>query len=70
MQLDTIFKALGWAMAITPLAVFLMITFYMIRGAAKDDSVVMGLVLLGLAIFGIGVGILIIFYLADFTFAG
>ena len=70
MELDTIFKAIGWAMAGTPLAVFLIITFHMIRGASRDDPIVMGLALLGLAVFGIGVGILLIFYIADFTFVG
>ncbi len=70
MELDTIFKALGWGMAGTPVAVFLIITFHMIQGAAKDDEVVMALTLIGLAIFGLGVAILVFFYLADFTFTG
>ena len=65
-SLELILKSLGWVMAGLPVAVCALIAVVMIRGAAKDDPVVMSLVMIGLTVFGIGAGILILMYLTDF----
>lgn len=65
MSLETIIKALGWVMVIIPASVALTISFFMFRGAAKDDELVMVLVILGMTVFFIGLGILVLFYLTD-----
>lgn len=68
MNLDFFIKVLGWAMALSPVLVFLVISGYMVWGAAKDDETIMALVMLGLGMFGIGAGILLIVYLTTFSF--
>ena len=66
-SLELILKSLGWVMAGLPIAVCTLISVVMIRGAATDDPVVKSLVMIGLTIFGIGVGLLILMYLTDFS---
>lgn len=62
MELALVLKIVGWAMTLTPIVVFAVISFSMIMGAARDDEVIMGLVLLAAAIFAIGLIMLILVY--------
>ncbi|MBU0646669.1 hypothetical protein KJ611_04360 [Patescibacteria group bacterium] len=65
MSLETIIKTVAWIFTIVPATIALSISFFMFRGAAKDDSIIMVLVVLGMTVFFIGLGTLIIFYLTD-----
>ncbi|MBI4438048.1 hypothetical protein HY631_03815 [Candidatus Uhrbacteria bacterium] len=58
-------KFLGWAFTLVPLAVFLGVSFNMIRGAGKDDVLILSLSLIGLTIFLIGVVTLLLVYLTN-----
>ena len=66
-SLEFTLKALGWVMAGLPVSIFLFISIVMLRGVSKDDSVVVSLITIGLAVFGLGVGILALMYLTDFS---
>lgn len=65
MSLETIIKTIGWIMTIVPATIALTISFFMFKGAAKDDELIMVLVILGMTVFFVGLGILIVFYLTD-----
>ncbi len=69
MNLDLIIKIIAWVMSITPVVVFIIVSSYMIKGAAEDDETIMGLVMLAVTIFGIGVAILTLTYFTDLTVA-
>ncbi len=69
MNLDLVLRIIAWVMAITPIVVFIIVSSYMIKGAAEDDETIMGLVMLAVTIFGIGVAILTLTYFTDFTVA-
>jgi len=65
MTLEMIIKTAGWIMVIIPATLAVSISFFMFRGAAKDDELIMTLIILGATTFLIGAGILILFYLTD-----
>ncbi len=65
MTLDLALKVIGWALTATPLVVFLVISFYVIMGAAGDDDLIKALVLLGVVIFFIGAILLVLVYLTN-----
>lgn len=67
MDLDLIVKILGWTMFVAPVVVFVVLSGYMVWGAAQDDEVIMALAMAGLASFGIGFAILLFVYLTDFS---
>lgn len=69
MDLDLALKVVAWAMTITPMTVFVVISFSMMMGAAEDDDTIKGLMMLGLGIFVIGVTLLAMFYLTTFSFS-
>lgn len=66
MFLESIIITIGWIMAIVPAVIAVSISFFMFRGAAKDDDLIMVFVIMGITIFLTGVGILVMFYLTDF----
>lgn len=65
MTLGLLVKMIGWAMAGIPVTVILVISVYMIIGAAGDDDAIKVLVMLGIAMFLIGVVILALVYFTD-----
>jgi len=65
MSLELILKIISWAMLATPLIVFLIISGYMIFGAASDDDEIMALVILGFTLFFMGTGMLALLYFTD-----
>lgn len=67
MDLDLALKVIAWAMTVTPVTVFVVISFYMISGAAADDDSIKGLVMLGLGIFAVGSILLLMTYVAGFS---
>jgi len=67
LDLDFIIKIIGWTMAVGPVAVFVVISAYMVAGAAKDDETIMMMVMAGMGSFGIGLAILVMIYLTDFS---
>ena len=67
MDLDFLIKVVGWSFTIGPVAVFLVISSYMVAGAAKDDEAIMAMVMAGMGAFGVGVCILIVMYLTSFS---
>ncbi len=69
MDLDLALKVVAWAMAITPLTVFIVISAYMMLGAAEDDDSIKGIMMLGVGIFVIGAGLLAMTYFAGFSTA-
>ena len=66
MGLDLAVKIIGWAMTIVPLTIFIVISGYMVWGAAEDDEVIKALVLLAIAIFAIGLTIIVLAYFTTF----
>jgi len=66
MTLSLVMKFFGWIFTIVPLLVFLIISVTMIWGAGKDDGLIKGLTLMGIAIFLIGAITLAIVYLTNF----
>ncbi|OGL95171.1 hypothetical protein A2348_02510 [Candidatus Uhrbacteria bacterium RIFOXYB12_FULL_58_10] len=67
MDLDLALKVIAWAMTVTPVTVFLVISFYMMSGAAEDDDSIKGLIMLGLGIFSVGAILLLMTYFAGFS---
>jgi hypothetical protein len=67
MNLDLAVKVVAWAMFVTPVTVFTIVSFYMMAGAAEDDDAIKGLIMLGLGIFVIGGALLAMYYLANFS---
>lgn len=67
MDFDLAVKVVAWAMTVTPVTVFVVISFYMIGGAAEDDDSIKGLVMLGLGIFSIGAVLLGLSYFTGFS---
>lgn len=67
MDLDLAIQVIAWAMTITPMTVFLVISFYMMYGASEDDEAIKGLIMLGLGIFTVGVILLIATYFTSFS---
>lgn len=67
MNLDLAVKVVAWAMFVTPITVFTVISFFMMAGAAEDDESIKGLVMLGLGIFAIGGALLAMYYFANFS---
>jgi hypothetical protein len=67
MDLDLALKVVAWAMTVTPATVFLVVSFYMMAGAAEDDDAIKGLIMLGLGIFAVGAILLVMTYFAGFS---
>lgn len=67
MDFDLAVKVIGWAMALTPLTVFVVVSFYMMSGAAEDDDSIKGLLMLGVGIFALGVILLAASYFTNFS---
>lgn len=67
MDMNLAVKVIAWAMTLTPMTVFVIISFYMMAGAAEDDESVKGLLMLGLGIFFIGLILLIMAYFTHFS---
>jgi hypothetical protein len=67
MDLDLALKVIGWVMSLTPMVVFVVISFCLIWGASKDDDSIKGLVMLGVGIFSVGMIILVMTYVAGFS---
>ncbi len=67
MNLDLALKVVAWAMAITPLTVFIVVSFYMMMGAAEDDESIKGIMMLGIGIFTVGSALLAMTYFAGFS---
>lgn len=67
MDLDLAVKVVAWAMTVTPVTVFVVISFYMMWGAAEDDDSIKGLIMLGLGIFSIGAVLLGLSYFTEFS---
>lgn len=67
MDFDLALKVIGWAMAVTPVTVFVIISFYMMWGASQDDDSIKGLIMLGLGIFTVGTILLVMTYVAGFS---
>jgi hypothetical protein len=68
-SLDTLIKILGWTLFVGPIFVSILLSGYMVWGAAKDDEVIMGLVLAGMSSVGIGIAVLAFVYFTDFSIA-
>jgi len=67
---STFVKMAGWILAGIPLLAFMFFSIHMLRGISEDDEQVKGLVSMFLAIFLIGVVILLFTYLTDFLSLG
>lgn len=67
MDLDLALKVIAWAMTVTPVTVFLIISFYMMWGASQDDDSIKGLMMLGIGIFAVGAILLLMTYFAGFS---
>ena len=67
---STFVKMAGWILAGIPLLAFMFFAIHMLRGISEDDEQVKGLVSMFLAIFLIGVVILLFTYLTDFLSLG
>ena len=67
MDLDLALKVVAWAMTITPVTVFVVISLYMMMGAAEDDDSIKGLIMLGVGIFAVGAFLLTMTYFAGFS---
>lgn len=67
LALDFFIKVLAWTMFVAPIITFVTLSGYMVMGAAKDDDVIMGLVVAGGSIFGVGAVILFLTYMTDFS---
>lgn len=67
MDLDLALKVIAWAMTVTPVTVFVVISFYMMWGAAQDDDSIKGLMMLGIGIFAVGAILLLMTYFAGFS---
>ncbi len=67
MDLDLALKVIAWAMTVTPVTVFLVISFYMMAGAAADDDSIKALIMLGIGIFAVGAILLLMTYVAGFS---
>lgn len=67
MDLDLALKVIAWAMTVTPVTVFIVISFYMMWGAAQDDDSIKGLIMLSLGIFAVGAILLVMTYVAGFS---
>lgn len=67
MDLDLALKVVAWAMTITPVTVFVTISFYMMMGAASDDDSIKGIMMLGFGIFVIGSALLAMTYFMGFS---
>lgn len=65
MTLELILKIIGWIFVIVPTFTFMSISFYMIKGAADDDTTVKALVMLALTAFLMGVILLLALYLTN-----
>ncbi len=62
-QIALVLKVLGWVFTAVPLIAFVLISFWIIRGAMGDDETVHGLVILSITVFLIGVLLLALTYL-------
>lgn len=69
MDLDLALKVIAWAMTVTPVTVFLVISFYMVWGASQDDDSIKGLIMLAVGIFSVGAILLLMTYVAGFSTA-
>ena len=69
MDLAQIIKVLGWVFCITPIAIFIVISTAMIRGAMEDDDLIKSLVMIGLAVFFIGLIMLFLIYLTNIFYS-
>ncbi len=69
LALDFFIKVLAWTMFVAPMITFVVLSAYMVMGAAKDDDVIMGLVVAGGSIFGVGAVVLFLTYMTDFSLA-
>ena len=67
LALDFFIKVLAWTMFVAPPLTFVVLSSYMVLGAAKDDDVIMGLVVGGTSIFGVGGAVLFLTYFTDFS---
>lgn len=67
MILEIGLKILGWILVVAPLSVFIVVSYSMIHGVAKDDSMVHHILNLGTTLFSVGVVLLIVLYLTDFS---
>lgn len=67
LALDFFIKVLAWTMFVAPMITFVVLSAYMVMGAAKDDDVIMGLVVAGGSIFGVGAVVLFLTYMTDFS---
>ena len=63
MSLELILKIIGWLFVLGPSVTFICISFYMIRGAAEDDTMIKALVLIALCFFVMGAILLLLLYL-------
>lgn len=67
MDFNLALMVIAWAMTVTPVTVFIVISFYMMWGAAEDDDAIKGLIMLGIGIFAIGAILLALTYFAGFS---
>ena len=65
MNLELMLKVIGWGMVATPIGIFLMISVYMVAGVANDDPTIMSAVMLGVLVFLLGAGILLLTYFTN-----
>lgn len=66
---DILIKIIAWTLFIGPMIVFVVLSGYMVWGSAKDDEMIMGFVMAGLASVGIGAAVLAFIYFTDFSIA-
>lgn len=66
MTLITTLKILGWMFTLIPFTAFVLISINLIKGVGQDDHLILGLALLGLTIFLMGVTTLVVVYLTNF----
>ncbi len=66
MTLSMLVKLIGWILAGIPLLIFLIFSINMVKGIAADDEQVQGMVSIFVAVFLIGVAILLFSYLTDY----
>ena len=64
-MLKNVLYMVGWAFSIIPVLVFVVFSAKMIWGASGDDEVVRAIVLAGVAMFFIGIILLLMMYLTN-----
>ncbi len=65
MNLELIVKSVGWVFVLGPVGAVLAVSIHLIMGAAKDDDMIRGFLMLGISFVLLGAGMLALAYFTD-----